>query len=323
MEPRNRLAREATAETLAALGKIDEARRTAEQELKDLGDSPQPHGFLYGLDYFAGDKAGMAAHARALRNTPFDLTRQTLDYQIATVEGRFADARELMKQAVQAAEGDGRIGLAQNGRASEILNRAVVGLTADTRAEVARMLAEKPNESALVNLAFALVLAGDFARARTVAAPAWTTLAGDFTASRITRPAFEGLIALRQGRAAQAVELLKPMEPWEDRLKDGPKGAYVRGLALLAAGDASGAEKAFQKLIDRRGLDPFSPTYPLAFLGVGRARALRGDPGGARHAYDQFFTLWKNADPDIPARQQARIEYPKLVGDKASVDSKQ
>ena len=39
---------------------------------------------------------------------------------------------------------------------------------------------------------------------------------------------------------------------------------------------------------------------------------MRGDKAAARKAYQDFLTLWKDADPDIPIYQQAKVEYAKL-----------
>jgi hypothetical protein len=51
---------------------------------------------------------------------------------------------------------------------------------------------------------------------------------------------------------------------------------------------------------------------PLAHLGKARALAQSGDASGARTAYQDFFALWKDADPDIPILKDARAEYSKL-----------
>jgi tetratricopeptide (TPR) repeat protein len=198
-------------------------------------------------------------------------------------------------------------------RTADILNRALVDESGQARTDVTRLLASKPNDTNTLTLAFALALAGDVSRARAVAAPLWPRLERDPAATRIMKPAFDALIAVRQGRPAQAIELLKTAEPWEKKMKVGPVSADVRGLAYRALREGKAAEAAFQKRIGSRGLDPFSLGYVLAYLGIGRARALAGDNAGARQAYDEFFTLWKNADPDIPVLVQARAEYGRLA----------
>jgi eukaryotic-like serine/threonine-protein kinase len=50
----------------------------------------------------------------------------------------------------------------------------------------------------------------------------------------------------------------------------------------------------------------------LARLGLARAYALQGDTAKSKSAYQDFLTLWKDAEPDIPILKQAKAEYAKL-----------
>jgi hypothetical protein len=84
---------------------------------------------------------------------------------------------------------------------------------------------------------------------------------------------------------------------------------YVRGEAYLAAHQGSEAVAEFQKILDQRGVVGNEPIGALAHLGLARAYALRSDSAKARAAYNDFFALWKDADPDIPILQQAKAEY--------------
>jgi hypothetical protein len=87
---------------------------------------------------------------------------------------------------------------------------------------------------------------------------------------------------------------------------------FVRGEAYLAAHKGSEAAAEFQKILDHRGLVLNQPIGALAHLGLGRAYVLQGDTAKARTAYQDFLTLWKDADPDIPILKQAKAEYAKL-----------
>jgi eukaryotic-like serine/threonine-protein kinase len=86
----------------------------------------------------------------------------------------------------------------------------------------------------------------------------------------------------------------------------------VRGEAYLAARRGIEAAAEFQKILDRRGIVANAPIGALAHLGLGRAYALSGDKSKAKSAYQDFLTLWKDADPDIPTLKQAKAEYAKL-----------
>lgn len=88
--------------------------------------------------------------------------------------------------------------------------------------------------------------------------------------------------------------------------------AYIRGLAYLESGDGRSAAGEFQKLIDNPGFCGDFITSPLARLQLGRAQTLMGDNASARKSYEEFLSIWKDADPDIPIYRQAKVEYAKL-----------
>jgi hypothetical protein len=87
---------------------------------------------------------------------------------------------------------------------------------------------------------------------------------------------------------------------------------YLRGEADLAAKQGGAAITEFQKILDHAGVVGNEPIGGLAHLGLGRAYALSGDAAKAKAAYQDFFALWKNADPDVPVLAQAKAEYAKL-----------
>jgi eukaryotic-like serine/threonine-protein kinase len=87
---------------------------------------------------------------------------------------------------------------------------------------------------------------------------------------------------------------------------------YLRGQAYLATHRGSEAAAEFQKILDHRGIVLNSPIGALAHLNLARACVLQGNMPNARVAYQDFFTLWKDADPDIPILKQAKAEYAKL-----------
>jgi Flp pilus assembly protein TadD len=88
--------------------------------------------------------------------------------------------------------------------------------------------------------------------------------------------------------------------------------AYVRGEALAAERRYGEAAAEFQKILDHRGLVGLDPIGSLAHLQLGRAYAMEGDTAEARAAYNDFLTLWKDADPDIPILKETKAECAKL-----------
>jgi len=131
-------------------------------------------------------------------------------------------------------------------------------------------------------------------------------------------PTIRALIALNRNDASKAIEILQAAGSYELGI-EGQGGlafslypVYVRGQANLAAHQGNEAAAEFEKILDHRGIVLNEPIGALAHLGLARAYVLQGDTAKARAAYDDFLTLWKDADADIPILIAAKAEYAKL-----------
>ena len=125
-------------------------------------------------------------------------------------------------------------------------------------------------------------------------------------------PQTRARLDLQRGNSGKAIEELRPAEWSQLGFIELGVPVYLRGLAYLQNKQGAEAAAEFQNILDHRGaLGPW-PYWTLAKLGLGRALTLMGDPARARTAYQDFFTLWKDADPNIPILNQARAEYEKL-----------
>ncbi len=154
--------------------------------------------------------------------------------------------------------------------------------------------------------AFALTLTGETRRPDRFLEK-W---AKKFTATRLNPtgayPLVRAQLWLNRKNPEHAVEILKTCTP---RF---PICTYLRAYANLAVPHLDDAEADFQAILDHRGMVVNDPVGALARVGLGRARSQKGDTEGAKTAYEDFFTLWKDADPDIPILKQAKVEYAKL-----------
>ncbi|MCA1563377.1 MAG: tetratricopeptide repeat protein [Acidobacteria bacterium] len=119
------------------------------------------------------------------------------------------------------------------------------------------------------------------------------------------------MIALQQGNAASAVSITEGQAAFEDVEGPGLTAMYMRGRAHLAAGSPAGATEAFQKCATTPAGDTASPVRAYCLIGLARARSAAGDADGSRKAYEEFLTLWKDADPDVPILTAAKSEYAK------------
>ena len=165
--------------------------------------------------------------------------------------------------------------------------------------------------------AVALAMCGDAAHAEKLARENSKLFPNGTLWNAVQLPAIRAAIALKSDQPAKAVELLASASPYE---RANPDAVYLRGLAYLRLRKGVEAAAEFQKILDHKGASWGSTWvhpnwglyYSLSYLGLARGSALAGDPAKAGKAYQDFLTLWKNADPDIPILKQAKAEYAKL-----------
>jgi eukaryotic-like serine/threonine-protein kinase len=130
-------------------------------------------------------------------------------------------------------------------------------------------------------------------------------------------PTIHAVNELNGNNVTKALEVLEGPAPYElGEPQEFQLGTlypvYVRGLAFLAAHNGTAAAAQFQRIIDHRTIVVNFPLGALSHLQLGRAYAMAGDTAKAKAAYQDFLTLWKDADPDIPILKEAKTEYAKL-----------
>jgi ATP/maltotriose-dependent transcriptional regulator MalT len=162
----------------------------------------------------------------------------------------------------------------------------------------------------MANAANALATCGEISQTQTIIAELTRRFPQDTVLNKILLPLVQARIELQRGNAAQATQLLETTRPYEGYALF--QIAYLRGQSLLNQKRGADAAAEFQRILDHRGSQPTSPLYSLAQLGLARAAVSSGDSTKARKAYEDFFALWKDADPDVPVLQEARREYEKL-----------
>ena len=162
-------------------------------------------------------------------------------------------------------------------------------------------------------------LAGDATQAKRLADDLSKRFPEDTIVQFNYLPTIHAAAALQGHNAGKATEALGAAAPYElgapslfPQFNFSLLPVYVRGEAYLAAHQGRAAAAEFQKIIDHPGIVLNQLIGALAHLQLGRAYAMQGDTAKARTAYQDFLTLWKDADPDIPILIQAKAEYAKL-----------
>ena len=159
--------------------------------------------------------------------------------------------------------------------------------------------------------------AGDTAQAQQLAEKLNEDFAQDTIVQSYWLPSIHAAIQINNKNATNAVEILKSAAPYELAQSQPFQfgmlySVYIRGQAYLLTRQGKEAAAEFQNIIDHHGILLNFPLGALAHVGLGRAYALQGDTPKARMSFQEFLTLWKDADPDVPILKEAKAEYAKL-----------
>jgi eukaryotic-like serine/threonine-protein kinase len=296
-------------ETLMILGRFEEAKKMLDQWRQKGSLSSSQMGLRYRIAFFENDAATME---RLAREAPADdMHWLGLQQQLAFFRGDFSKLRSLSETLVNQQRRAKRMENAANELAWHAQLESYLGNYALAR-KLCRQAEEagKDSDLGLGHCANALAEAGDVTQAEALAAKLDRLRPEDTLNQEVHLPLIRSIIERQRGNAVKAVDLLAPVTQYEQGKSDVP---YYRARAYLAAGEHAKAAAEFEKLIGHRGWLEWEVFAPLAQLGLARAYAMQGDRANSRKAYDDFFTAWKDADPDTPTLRQAKAEYKKLT----------
>ena len=300
------------------LNRVAEARSTLQDARAHNVDSPWVALIVYMLDFLQHDAVGMEQQASAAMGTPgIEDQMLFLESETAACGGEFNKARELTRRAVDSARRAQEKETAAEYLGHNAVREAIVGNSAVAKEDAQSAIAEINGKNAEGLSAIAVALTGDLANANRLIEDLRTRFSQDTFVQFDYLPMARAGLALTTGNAANAVAALTVASSYElghtnNDFTFALYPVYLRGESYLAAKDGAAAITEFQKILDHSGVVGNEPIGTLAHLGLGRAYALSGDSTKAKAAYQDFFALWKNADPDLPVLKQARLEYAKL-----------
>ncbi len=315
--------------SLLALQRFDDARQTIEQAQSRKLDNLVIRNALYALAFLRGDSSGMAEQEQWFAGKPEENFGLSLASDTEAYAGHLGKAREFTKRSVDSAiradsKETGAIWLENSA-----LREAAFGNMTDAKQAAAEGLKLVPaSQGVEVEAALAFAMAGDAARAESLAQDLNKRHRLDTQTQALWLPAIHAQLALNRKNSASALNSLQAASGIElgqiffvNNLSC-LYPTYIRGEAYLTAGQGTAAAAEFQKIIDHTGIVWNCWTGALAHLGVARGNALQSrtsqgaDADAARvralAAYKDFLTLWKDADADIPVLKQAKAEYAKL-----------
>ena len=298
------------------VNRLKDARQTLQEAQQKGFDDLFIRSNLYSLAFLSGDTAEMerqVAWAAGRPNEEDQMFNSHADTQ--AYYGRLGKARDLARRASDSAVRSDAKETGAQWLVYQGLREAEVGNVTAARQGVARALALAPGRDVKVLSALALARSGETAQSRTILEALQKSEPTNTYLKVYWFPVIEASIAMAQQAPDRAVVALEPSLPYE--LGNPPPGGtmyppYVRGMAYLAQKNGPAAAAEFQKFLDHSAIVQNFLLGSLAHLQLGRAYALSGDAAKAKSAYQDFFTLWKDADPDIPILKEAKAEYAKL-----------
>jgi eukaryotic-like serine/threonine-protein kinase len=295
-----------------ALNRTEEARSILQRSVEAKADNLFVHQGFFQLGFLKGDSDEMQRQLKLSEGKPGEYLLLNEATAAAASHGQLQKAGELMLRSAQVSDRLGFKETTADTQAGFALMQAEVGNTAKAKALADSSAALAHGRLNMEPVAVALAMTGEGKRAQAIVDDLGRRFPDDTILHQVSIPVVRALVELEGKAPEKAIEALQPTTPYELGAAQGLLPIYIRGQAYLQAKRGAEAVQEFQKIVDHRGVAPTFPEHSLAKLGLGRAYRMTGDTAKARAAYQDFFALWKDADPDVPILKEARAEYAKL-----------
>jgi predicted Zn-dependent protease len=305
-----------------ALNRWQEAENMLQQAIARKIEVPDLLMMAFQIAFLKGNKEGIERAVALARGKPGaeDFLMDGEAFALAYA-GHFQQARSMSRRAADSARRTGQPERAALFEAEAAVREAFWGNALEARRSAASALELSQGKDVQYGAAFALALSGDSSRSQTLADQLEKRFPEDTSVRYSYLPELHALIALNHGEPGKALRALQDAVPyemgWPTSVFVGSFGAlypvYVRGNAYLAANQPAEATAEFLKILSNSGTVFSDPLIGAAArLQLARAYVLAGDKARTKSAYQDFFTHWNEADPDIPILKQAKAEFAKL-----------
>ncbi len=295
---------------------FDEAKATIQEAESRNVEAPYMYLDAYTVALIEKNQAGMETALSKLSKIA-GYEDQSLGIQSATAAylGKMKASVDLARRSTDAARHSDARDRAAYSQAALALRLQSAGESAEAARAAREAIATSDDRSSRGVALVALGLGGQAAEFNRLAQEISKKYPEDTGIQSIYLPTGRAALSLFEKHPDVAIKTLAPVEQYDF---SGPSpghnlyAPYIRGLAYLQAKQPAQAQTQFQKVLDHPGLAGGSIVIPLSQLGLARAALLANDTAKARTAYQDFFALWKDADPDVPILIQAKSEYAKL-----------
>ncbi len=303
-----------------ALGKFDQAQAILDQAADKKVDGTVLRLTRYQLAFLRQDAPGMAAQMAWATHKPGEGLFLSSQSDTEAFYGRLRKAREISRRAAESSAASEMSEAAAIWEASAALRESDFGHRDLARRGAESALSHATGKQLWALAALTLARTGEAPRAQALAEKLQQTYPSDTLLRNYWLPVIRASIELNRGAHAKALDLLQDAAPYDLAdpfpVTSSPLGnmysVYLRGEAYLQSHQAKEAAAEFQKIVDHPGLVLNGPIAALARVQLARASAMSGDAAKARAQYEYFFTLWKDADSDLPILAAAKAEHAKL-----------
>jgi tetratricopeptide (TPR) repeat protein len=306
--PRHPFPRSNLAYAYRGASRFAEARRTAEAAIAQQIETLPLRRLVYQLALVDGDEALAEATLAWAKGRQREFDMVGAQAQAVAYAGELQRARPLYQRTADLARRQGLAQVALSYSAQAAWTESLYGDRREALAQARDVLRLEPSAVPRLRAATAIAFAGAPDEAERAIAAARGQESSDSFVGGVYLPIAEASVELARGAPARALAALERAQAYELGSVAALAPVFLRGLGLRQKGDAAGARREFETVLQHRGVDPFSPLHALARVELARARADSGDTAGARSDYDAFLALWAGADSELPVLQAARRE---------------
>jgi eukaryotic-like serine/threonine-protein kinase len=291
------------------LNRWAEAKAICDKAIAENLDGPDLRWLMYRIAFIENDTPAMQRQLEWAKGKDNEARSLFFQAVVAAYSGKVQQSRELFRRAIESLPEHGVAVLLLTIQQAQIeAQLGYLSRARDQAVATAGTLPRPEKDIAIVTLA----LVGEADRAQALLNELEKRFPQDTNLNDVLAPSVRAAIEINRNNANRAILLLRSTIPYELGTNAGLLPIYLRGQAYLRMRAGKEAAAEFQKILDHRGVAPLSVLHVLARPGLARAYALQGDTAKSRAAYQDFFALWKDADPDIPILKEAKAEYATL-----------
>jgi len=294
-----------------ALGRFEEAQQIADQ-IKAV--HPESAGEFNNLvfAFLRNDWATINTQLESVRGKPQEPDVLTVVGQAYFSLGQVSKGEEMSRRATALFMKDKRTENVAGSLLTLAGDQSLLGKCTEAKQNTTAALAQSRGRTILGNAALTFAICGDIAQSQSLLDEMAKNYPLDTALSSLAAPVVRSVMEKSRGNYEQAIRLLETVRTYDMSFIAGTTNNYQRGYLYLDLKKGAEARREFQTILDKPGCDIFSPARSLAHLGLARAAAMTGDMAASRKAYQDFFALWKDADPNLAPLTEARKEYEKL-----------